>query len=183
MHYTGKFRDSLAQDGTFLLRFGGENRGAPTFSQPSIQVMHMDEKKEDAKFSLRVQIPADSQAATFGLLLQSAQASGEVRAELQGNATPASLASRKSSRGLWYRLGAESGARSHALEFTLHLPAGQPARPGISGWLRVRRKLAAKKLVLQFQSGQEARALAGDPLPVSSETERKTDRVFDEDLR
>jgi hypothetical protein len=174
--------DSLAHDGTFLARFNGENRGGPTFSQPSISVMHADDKGEDAKVSLTVQIPADSQAATLGLLLQSAQPLSEVRTELRVNAKPVSLAPRKSSQGLWCWFGTELGAGSHALDFTFHLPAGHPAGPRISGWLRVRRKLAAKELVLKFNAGQETDAQRGDPLPASSAIERKTYRVFDENL-
>ena len=174
--------DSLAHDGTFLVRFGGENREGPAFSQPSIQIMHADDKGEDARVSLTVQIPADSHAATFGLLLQPAQPLGEVRAELRVNAKPVSLTTRKSSLGLWYWHGTDLGAGSQRLEFMLHLPAGLPAPPRISGWLRVRRKLAAKDLVLKFKASQEADALPGDPLPASSATERKTYQVFDENL-
>jgi len=175
--------DSLAHDGTFLVRFGGENRGGPAFSQPSIQILHADDKGEDAKVSLTVQIPTDSHAATFGLLLQSAQPLGEVRAQLRVNAKAVLLSSRKSGQGLWYWYGTKLGAGSHALEFMLHLPAGLPAPPRISGWLRVRRKLASRELVWKFKPGQQMDDFPSDPLPASSDTERKTYHVFDEDLQ
>jgi hypothetical protein len=175
--------DSLAPDGTFLVRFGGDNREEPAFSQPSIQVLRADDKGEDAKVSLTVQIPADSQATTLGLLLQSAQPLGEVREELRVNAKAVLLSSRKSGQGLWYWYGTELGAGSQRLEFMLHLPAGLRAPPRFSGWLRVRRKLASRELVWKFRPGQQANDLPNDPLPASSDTERKTYRVFDEDLQ
>jgi hypothetical protein len=145
--------------------------------------MHADDKGDDARVSLTVQIPADSHTATFGLLLQSAQPLGEVRAELQVNAKVVLLSSRKSGQGLWYWYGAELGAGSQRLEFMLHLPAGLPAPPRVSGWLRVRRKLASRELDWKFKPGQQVEDLPSDPLPASSDTERKTYRVFDEDLQ
>jgi hypothetical protein len=175
--------DSLAHSGTILVSFGREEPAGPAFSQPLIQVVHADDKGENAKVSLTVQIPADSQVATLGLLLQSAQPLGEVQADLRDTAQPGSLVSRKSSLGLWCWFGTQLGAGSHALEFTLHLPAGQPARPAISGWLRVRRKLAARELVLKRKAGQERDVLAGDPLPAASAIERKTYKVFDVNLQ
>jgi len=174
--------DTLASDGTFLVQFGGESRKGPSFSQPSIQVTHADEKGEDAEALLTVDIPRDSQAATFGFLLQSAQPSNDVGAELRVNAKAVVLATRKSSQGLWSWFGTELGPGSYALDFRFHLPAGRRAGSGFSGWLRLRRKLVAREVVVKLKAGQDADAQPADPLPAPSAIDRRTYRVFDETL-
>ena len=175
--------DSPTQGGTYLVHFGGESRRKPSFSQPSIQITPAHDKGEDAKASLTVDIPADSQASAFGFLFQSPQPSNGVAAELLVNNKPVTLATRKSGQGLWTWFGTELTPGSHALEFHIHLASQQAVQGNLSGWLRLRRKLVARDLVATLKPGQDTNVPTRDPLPALSGVERKTYRVFDEDLQ
>ena len=165
---------------TFLVPFEGQasGQGQPVFSQPIIQVRGSEGQSKKAWISFWVQIPMGFEDATLGVLIQSTKPLGEVKTEWRVNAKPASLAARKSDQGLWYWYGTQLGVGRQQSDLTLQIPAGPTAPPRVSGWLRVRRKLAGRELVLKFKPRQSTDNMTSDPLPVASDNDRKTYRLF-----
>jgi hypothetical protein len=173
--------DAVAGDGTIPVRFGTERSKEPSFSQPSLEITKTDGENEDVRTLLTVDIPPGSPAATFGFLLKLAPSADHVPAELQVNSKPVALATRESSQGRWCWFGTELAPGSNILDFRFHLTAANAAGADFSGWLRLRRKLVARHVVVKLKAGQDPDALV-DPLPASSGMERKTYRAFDETL-
>jgi len=177
-------QETAGVGGKLLLRFGEGKGGSiqPRFSEPSIRIGGTDEKGRDVQAVFAVQIPTDFENNQVGLLVQSPQALGDVKAELKVNGKAASPAIRKGERQFWYWCGIDLVAGSYRLELTLHLPAGHAPSPRVSGWLRTRHRLASRELVLKAGAGQGMNSATSDPLPASSGIERKTYRLFDEVL-
>ena len=175
----GKPAGSLAKDRIVLVRFGAETPKGPAFSQPSVQMAPGSEGGEDVKLLLTVDVPADAQAANFGFLLQPGGSLDDLHAELRVNGKPVTIATREGAKRLWCWFGTELPPGSNAMDFRVHLSAGHVAASEFSGWLRLRRKLASREMVVKLKPGQDASALA-DPLPATSAIDRRTYRVFDE---
>jgi len=68
------------------------------------------------------------------------------------------------------------------VEFKLRSRSGLPSSVQVSGWLRGRRLLAANKLQLVPQRGTKLRPVEEDLLPSSSQVERKTYAVFEQQI-
>ena len=160
------------------LHFGKKNarESQPAFNAPTIHAT----ADGVVTVAINVQVPPDFRESQASLLLESAAAGLEVKAEARDNAQPVTVAVVKSPQGAWHWFTLDLAPGSHALEFDLHLPAAALNGTQLSGWLRSKRALAAKDLRLTMRSGEKLAAPPANLLPASTEVEKLTYALFEE---
>lgn len=172
------------RQGKIVIPFG-QRRATARESQPNCQSSPIRSNRKPAgqflKISLSCLIPSDFQQSEIALILESGEtfANLEVDVVLDGKTAPASIEHSKT----WYWNTITLSSGRHSVEFNLHSSSGLPGNMQVSGWLRAQQSLAAKQLHLIPQPGTKPRSTEQDPLPCSSQLERKTYPLFDQQIQ
>lgn len=173
--------------GRLTVHFGNgpARESQPSFSVPSIVVKSEEVAAKKLRVYLTVQVPADFQKAEMVLLLDPATQLPGVKARLLRNGKPSALDLYTGGKGTFYSFGANLRTGNNKVQFNVTLPAKAASTPiNISGWLRAKRALAGKDLILVYGKGRTAKTAATieSSLPAISRIERTTYPIFKQTL-
>jgi hypothetical protein len=179
--------------GQTVLQFGraGEGESHASCQSSPIRTDGKHGSGQLLDIALSCVIPSDFQPSEMSVLLESTEKMEDIEGDvvLDGKAVPIVVAPRggtdgtpllEKSKQWWYWSATTLTPGRHAVEFKLRFPSGLPSSVQVSGWLRGRRLLAARRLRLVLQRGRQVHPLEEDLLPSASQVERKTYPLFEE---
>lgn len=154
--------------------------GDITYSVQPLRLESGEGTAQTLRVSLSVQIPADFQESKVAVLLEPVKEIAGIQVEGRMDGHPTATALKKGAEGSWYWFVTNVDPGTHNVDLGIHLPANIEGRARISGWLLAKRRLERRELRLSFKTSERLAPPPDNLLPASSEVERKTYALFDQ---